>query len=97
MPWTAADIPDQSGRIALITGANSGLGLESARALAARGATVVLACRSLTKAEQARQELLTSAHATEARWTCCTSIWPTWPVWLRRRQPWRSATAAWIC
>jgi protochlorophyllide reductase len=63
MPWTAADIPDQSGRIALITGANSGLGLESARALAARGATVVLACRSLTKAEQARQKLLTSPHA----------------------------------
>ncbi|CAM00946.1 protochlorophyllide reductase [Saccharopolyspora erythraea NRRL 2338] len=44
--WTAADIPDQSGRIALITGANSGLGLHSARALAARGAKVLLACRS---------------------------------------------------
>ena len=57
MPWTCADIPDQSGRTALITGANSGLGLETARALAQRGAGVVLACRSLAKAEAACQEL----------------------------------------
>jgi protochlorophyllide reductase len=57
MPWTCADIPDQSGRTALITGANSGLGLETARALAQRGAHVVLACRSLAKAEAACQEL----------------------------------------
>ncbi|MEB3321395.1 MAG: SDR family NAD(P)-dependent oxidoreductase, partial [Synechococcaceae cyanobacterium] len=58
MPWTVADIPDQTGRIALITGANSGLGLETARALLARGATVVLACRSPERAEAARRELL---------------------------------------
>ncbi|HBH72612.1 MAG TPA: light dependent protochlorophyllide oxido-reductase [Synechococcales bacterium UBA10510] len=57
-PWTAAAIPDQSGRLALITGANSGLGLETARALAAKGATVVLACRSTSKAERARAQLL---------------------------------------
>jgi len=57
MPWTCADIPDQSGRTALITGANSGLGLETARALAQRGARVVLACRSLAKAEAAGQAL----------------------------------------
>ena len=56
--WTAAAIPDQSGRLALITGANSGLGLEAARALAARGAAVVLACRSASKAERARAQLL---------------------------------------
>ena len=66
MRWTAADIPDQSGRIALVTGANSGLGLETARALAARGATVLLACRSLAKAEQAREELLSAAASTGA-------------------------------
>ena len=57
MPWTASDIPDQNGRLALVTGANSGLGLETARALAAQGATVLLACRSLERAEAARQEL----------------------------------------
>ena len=57
-PWTCADLPDQSNRIALITGANSGLGLETARALVQRGARVVLACRNLERAEQARQELL---------------------------------------
>jgi protochlorophyllide reductase len=57
MPWTCADIPDQSSRTAVITGANSGLGLETARALAQRGARVVLACRSLAKAEAACQEL----------------------------------------
>jgi protochlorophyllide reductase len=62
--WTSAAMPDQTGRIALVTGANSGLGLESARALLAKGATVVLACRSLAKAEQARQELLTGSTAT---------------------------------
>ena len=50
VPWIAAEIPDQRGRTALITGANSGLGLESARALAAKGARVLLACRSLEKA-----------------------------------------------
>jgi protochlorophyllide reductase len=61
MPWTAADIPDQSGRLALITGASSGLGLETARALLARGATVILGCRSRERAERARSELLPTA------------------------------------
>ena len=50
MGWSAADIPNQQGRIALITGANSGLGLETARALKRCGATVLLACRSPRKA-----------------------------------------------
>lgn len=51
--WTADDIPPQSGKIHVITGSNTGLGLASAMALAERGAHVVLACRSLDKAEQA--------------------------------------------
>ena len=62
--WTTAAMPDLTGQIALVTGANSGLGLESARALLAKGATVVLGCRSLAKAEQARQELLFNSAAT---------------------------------
>ncbi|WP_438983333.1 oxidoreductase [Vulcanococcus sp.] len=57
MTWTCDAIPDQRGRTALITGANSGLGLETARALAAKGARVVLACRNQSKAEAACQKL----------------------------------------
>ena len=57
MAWTRADIPSLQGRTALVTGANSGLGLETARALAAQGATVLLACRSLAKAEQTATHL----------------------------------------
>jgi NAD(P)-dependent dehydrogenase (short-subunit alcohol dehydrogenase family) len=55
--WTAADIPDQSGRIAVVTGGNSGLGLETAKELARRGSTVVLACRDLDKAERAAGQI----------------------------------------
>ncbi|MFJ6181385.1 SDR family NAD(P)-dependent oxidoreductase [Streptomyces sp. NPDC092295] len=51
--WTTADIPDQTGRTAVITGANTGLGFETAAALAARGAHVVLAVRNLDKGKEA--------------------------------------------
>lgn len=51
--WTEEDIPDLSGRTVLITGANSGLGLRSAQVLAAKGARVVLACRSAERGEAA--------------------------------------------
>lgn len=56
--WTHNDIPDLTGKVVVITGANSGLGLESTKALAAKGATVVMACRNLEKAEQAKAEVL---------------------------------------
>jgi NAD(P)-dependent dehydrogenase (short-subunit alcohol dehydrogenase family) len=51
--WTTADIPDQTGRTAVITGANTGLGYETAGALAAKGAHVVLAVRNLEKGKEA--------------------------------------------
>ena len=51
--WTTADIPDQTGRTAVITGANTGLGYETAAALAAKGAHVVLAVRNLDKGKDA--------------------------------------------
>jgi NAD(P)-dependent dehydrogenase (short-subunit alcohol dehydrogenase family) len=51
--WTFDDIPDQSGRVAVVTGANTGIGLETARMLAQKGARVVLACRTREKGEAA--------------------------------------------
>ncbi|MGC7102131.1 oxidoreductase [Amycolatopsis lurida] len=55
--WTETDIPGQRGRIAVITGANTGIGFETARALAARGASVVLACRNADKARAAAERI----------------------------------------
>jgi NAD(P)-dependent dehydrogenase (short-subunit alcohol dehydrogenase family) len=55
--WTAADVPDQTGKTHVITGANSGIGLEAARVLADRGAHVVLAVRNTEKGEAAAREI----------------------------------------
>jgi NAD(P)-dependent dehydrogenase (short-subunit alcohol dehydrogenase family) len=55
--WTADQIPDQSGRTAIVTGANSGLGLVAARELARNGARVVIAARNLEKAGEAREQI----------------------------------------
>src|SRR6202022_1104238 len=61
MGWNAADIPDQHGRTAVVTGANGGLGLETARELAAKGAHVVVAARNQAKAAAAVDDIRASA------------------------------------
>ena len=55
--WTAADVPDRSGRVAVVTGANSGIGYEAAAVLAGRGARVVVAVRDLGKGESAVHQI----------------------------------------
>ncbi|MEU5160076.1 oxidoreductase [Streptomyces sp. NPDC020875] len=55
--WTAEPIPDQTGRVAVVTGASSGLGLATANALAKNGANVVLALRNKERGERARAEI----------------------------------------
>ncbi|QDP97412.1 SDR family NAD(P)-dependent oxidoreductase [Microlunatus elymi] len=61
--WTERDVPDQSGRTVVITGANSGLGYETARIFARHGAEVVLACRDLRKAGEARTRILAESRS----------------------------------
>ena len=58
MTWTLKQAPKQTGRIAVVTGANTGLGFETALALAGTGCRVVLACRIAAKAEAAKEEIL---------------------------------------
>jgi NAD(P)-dependent dehydrogenase (short-subunit alcohol dehydrogenase family) len=65
-PWSVDDIPDQSGRTALVTGANSGLGLHTSIALARKGATVLMACRNPSKADEALARLHEEAPGARA-------------------------------
>jgi len=56
--WTFENIPDLQGKTIIMTGGNSGLGYESVKAFALKGATVILACRNLAKGEKAKNEIL---------------------------------------
>ena len=58
MAWTTEDIPDQTGRVAVVTGGNGGLGLATVKALARKGAHVVIGARDLDKAAAAEGEVL---------------------------------------
>jgi NAD(P)-dependent dehydrogenase (short-subunit alcohol dehydrogenase family) len=59
--WTSDDVPDQQGRLAVVTGANTGLGFETAQVLAARGASVVLAVRDIEKGKRAAARIADTA------------------------------------
>ncbi len=74
--WTEDDIADQHGRVVMVTGANTGLGYETARALAKKGAHVVMACRNADKAEAAaaRIEAMTPAGTVEVLLTDMADI-----------------------
>ena len=63
MTWTPGELPDLTGTTAVVTGANSGIGFETARALARHGAGVTLACRNILAAEQAAERIRSSHSA----------------------------------
>lgn len=65
MTWNEKDVPDESGRVAIVTGSNTGLGYDTARVLAARGARVVLAVRDTAKGEQAAARIRGLSAAAE--------------------------------
>jgi NAD(P)-dependent dehydrogenase (short-subunit alcohol dehydrogenase family) len=66
--WTIDDMPDMSGKIAIVTGANSGIGYATARALAAKGAQVIMACRNEGRGRVAIQEIQVEQLAADVEW-----------------------------
>jgi NAD(P)-dependent dehydrogenase (short-subunit alcohol dehydrogenase family) len=65
--WTETDIPDLRGRTAVVTGASAGLGFEVARMLSGHGATVIMACRDMTKAAAAADRIRGTAPGADLR------------------------------
>jgi NAD(P)-dependent dehydrogenase (short-subunit alcohol dehydrogenase family) len=65
--WTADAIPDLTGKNAVVTGSSSGIGFETARALAVHGATVILACRNMEKARAAAARILGECPSAKVR------------------------------
>lgn len=58
MSWSLNDIPDLSGKVMIVTGANSGLGFETTKELARKGAKVIMACRNPQRADTARKKIV---------------------------------------
>ncbi|KPH98949.1 short-chain dehydrogenase/reductase SDR [Actinobacteria bacterium OK006] len=75
--WNTRRIPHQQGRTAVVTGANSGLGLVTATELARQGAKVVLAVRDTAAGERARAAIRAAAPGAAAP-GCGSWIWPRW-------------------
>ncbi|ELZ25866.1 oxidoreductase [Natrinema limicola] len=71
MGWTTDDIPDQEGRQVVVTGANSGIGLEATRELARNGATVIMACRSTERGQDAAQDVRADVPDADLRVEAC--------------------------
>ncbi|RZV12244.1 NAD(P)-dependent dehydrogenase (short-subunit alcohol dehydrogenase family) [Natrinema hispanicum] len=71
MDWTTDDIPDQEGRQVVVTGANSGIGLEATRELARNGATVIMACRSTERGQDAAQDVRADVPDADLRVEAC--------------------------
>lgn len=67
MGWTADHVPDQTGRVAVVTGANSGIGFETTKALADHGGTVIMACRNERRAADARERIRESVQGADLR------------------------------
>lgn len=68
--WTINNIPDLSGKVIIVTGANSGIGFEAARAFALKGATTILACRNDDKAREALSKIITESPDARAEIMC---------------------------
>jgi NAD(P)-dependent dehydrogenase (short-subunit alcohol dehydrogenase family) len=64
--WTQNDIPDLTGKVIIVTGANSGIGFEAAKELARKGAQTILACRSMDKAQAALDQILAEIPTAKA-------------------------------
>lgn len=74
MSWTETDLPDLTGVTAIVTGANSGIGLVTARELAGHGARVILACRNLAAAESASFEIVGDTRVEELDLSSLASV-----------------------
>lgn len=89
--WTEQDIPDQTGERAIVTGANSGIGYETAKMLAAKGADITLACRSEKHGIAALEKLQATPNACVWSWLTFRALHPLYRLLKGRWQksfPW---------